>query len=116
MRTLFLDADDEPVDDAGEIMKLLKLWPPDHVLESFRALDRTDSLTVDPHKLGDIPYPCGTVLVRNGRVRDLVTFDAPYIFDSADGSDERFIGRHIWRARSPERRRPRAGSPTGWFP
>ncbi|MDX1566789.1 MAG: pyridoxal-dependent decarboxylase [Longimicrobiales bacterium] len=109
-RTLFLDADDEPVEDAGDIVKFLKLWPPDRVFESFRALHRTDSLTVDPHKLGYIPYPCGTVLFRNRRVRDLITFDAPYIFELDDGGSEHLIGRHIL-----EGSKPGAAAAACWF-
>jgi len=132
-RTLFLDPDDEPVDDAGDIVKLLKLWPPDRVFDSFGALHRTDSLTVDPHKLGYIPYPCGTVLFRNERFRDLITFDAPYIFETkeevsrgtasaaghrgarggpntgSEGSAD-FIGRHIL-----EGSKPGAAAAACWF-
>jgi len=34
---------------------------------------------VDPHKSGYIPYPAGALCYRNGAMRDMVTFKAPYI-------------------------------------
>ncbi len=51
-----------------------------YVTEQFRALAYTDSITVDPHKSGYIPYPAGALCYRNGAMRDLVTFSAPVVF------------------------------------
>jgi len=45
----------------------------------YSALGHADSITVDPHKSGYIPYPAGALCYRNGAMRDLVTFKAPYI-------------------------------------
>jgi glutamate/tyrosine decarboxylase-like PLP-dependent enzyme len=45
----------------------------------YSALSAADSITVDPHKSGYIPYPAGALCYRNGAMRDLVTFKAPYI-------------------------------------
>ena len=44
------------------------------------ALGKADSITVDPHKSGYIPYPAGALCYRNGAMRDLVTFSAPVIY------------------------------------
>lgn len=47
--------------------------------ESLRAIGQVDSVTLDPHKLGYVPYACGAILVREDsryRVRD---FKAPYL-------------------------------------
>jgi glutamate/tyrosine decarboxylase-like PLP-dependent enzyme len=44
------------------------------------ALGGTDSITVDPHKSGYIPYPAGALCYRNAAMRDLVTFAAPVVF------------------------------------
>jgi hypothetical protein len=46
----------------------------------LQALAHADSITVDPHKSGYIPYPAGALCYRNGAMRDLVTFSAPVIF------------------------------------
>jgi glutamate/tyrosine decarboxylase-like PLP-dependent enzyme len=49
------------------------------VTEQFKVLGNADSITVDPHKAGYIPYPAGALCYRNSAMRDLVTFKAPYI-------------------------------------
>jgi glutamate/tyrosine decarboxylase-like PLP-dependent enzyme len=51
-----------------------------HVTRQFAALGGADSITVDPHKSGYIPYPAGALCYRNGAMRDLVTFSAPVVF------------------------------------
>ena len=50
-----------------------------HSTEQFQALGGADSITVDPHKSGYIPYPAGALCYRNTAMRDLLTFKAPYI-------------------------------------
>jgi hypothetical protein len=44
------------------------------------ALSKVDSITIDPHKSGYIPYPAGALCYRNSAMRDLVTFSAPVVF------------------------------------
>lgn len=51
-----------------------------YVSEQFAALGGTDSITVDPHKSGYIPYPAGALCYRNSAMRDLVTFSAPVVY------------------------------------
>jgi glutamate/tyrosine decarboxylase-like PLP-dependent enzyme len=51
-----------------------------YVTEQFAVLGRADSITVDPHKSGYIPYPAGALCYRNSAMRDLVTFSAPVVF------------------------------------
>ncbi|RAK80268.1 pyridoxal phosphate-dependent decarboxylase family protein [Aspergillus fijiensis CBS 313.89] len=43
------------------------------------ALRHADSITVDPHKAGYIPYPAGSLVYRDGRMRYLVTWSSPYL-------------------------------------
>jgi glutamate/tyrosine decarboxylase-like PLP-dependent enzyme len=52
----------------------------DHVIRQFEVLGKADSITVDPHKSGYIPYPAGALCYRNAAMRDLVTFSAPVVF------------------------------------
>jgi glutamate/tyrosine decarboxylase-like PLP-dependent enzyme len=60
----------------------------DHVLRAFGALRHCDSVVVDPHKLGYVPYPSGTVVFRDGRTRLLTSQTASYIgTGKADGPD-----------------------------
>lgn len=51
-----------------------------YVTNQFEALGQADSITVDPHKSGYIPYPAGALCYRNSAMRDLVTFSAPVVF------------------------------------
>lgn len=46
----------------------------------LRAAARCETLTVDPHKAGFIPYPAGALCYRDGAMRDLVSFAAPVVF------------------------------------
>src|SRR5262249_12426332 len=69
MRSLFCP-DDEP-----DIVS----WADAEVPAAFRAFPQADSVTVDPHKLGYIPYPCGVAAYRNDLVRQFVTEEIPYI-------------------------------------
>ena len=40
---------------------------------SLLALHLVDSITVDPHKAGYVPYPAGSLVYKDGRMRHLVT-------------------------------------------
>ena len=51
-----------------------------YAIDQFQALGDVDSITVDPHKSGYIPYPAGALCYRNSAMRDLVTFSAPVVF------------------------------------
>lgn len=50
-----------------------------YVTSQFSALGRADSITVDPHKSGYVPYPAGALWYRHSAMRDMVRFKAPYI-------------------------------------
>ncbi|PSS02377.1 pyridoxal phosphate-dependent transferase [Coniella lustricola] len=48
------------------------------------SLRRADSITVDPHKAGYVPYPAGGLAYRDGRMRHLLTWNAPYLSQGSD--------------------------------
>ncbi len=54
-------------------------WGSKEVCRAFLAFPRAESITVDPHKMGYVPYPCGVVAFRNDRVRHFLSQQAPYI-------------------------------------
>jgi glutamate/tyrosine decarboxylase-like PLP-dependent enzyme len=56
-------------------------WPDADVRSAFEAFPRADSITVDPHKLGYVPYPCGVAAYKNDLVRQFNTEEIPYISD-----------------------------------
>jgi glutamate/tyrosine decarboxylase-like PLP-dependent enzyme len=47
--------------------------------EDLLAMKYADSITIDPHKAGYIPYPAGALAYRGERMRSLVTWTSPYI-------------------------------------
>lgn len=49
------------------------------VCSSLRSIDRVDSVTVDPHKMGYVPYSSGVFLCANKRNYPHHRVDAPYI-------------------------------------
>lgn len=75
------------VQTASELVRYLQStggspWDEDqcqHWLERSEAMASTDSISLDPHKLGYLPYPAGTVLYRDYAARGLVQCSAPYI-------------------------------------
>ena len=50
------------------------------IIESYVALRAADSITVDPHKAGYIPYPAGALCYRNSNMRNLVSLKSPVVF------------------------------------
>jgi len=74
-------------------------WPSPEVFAALCALGRTDSATVDPHKLGFAPYPAGAICFRDRRVRDLVAVEAPYAF--ASEGERTDLGRFIFEGSKP---------------
>ncbi len=78
----------------------LNEWPTAEVHQALCALERTDSVTIDPHKLGFVPYPAGAVSFRDRRARELVAVEAPYIFHPGE-SEWGYIGRYILEGSKP---------------
>jgi glutamate/tyrosine decarboxylase-like PLP-dependent enzyme len=54
-------------------------WPPNEVAKAFLAFPRSESVTIDPHKMGYAPYPAGCIAFRNDLVRSFILQEAPYI-------------------------------------
>ncbi|AKU97810.1 group II decarboxylase family protein [Labilithrix luteola] len=77
-----------------------EVWPEEGVYRALCALERTDSVTLDPHKLGYMPYPAGAICFRDKRVRELVSVDAPYVFHTGDNEGAN-IGRFILEGSKP---------------
>ena len=65
------------------------------IFKDILSLSLADSITIDPHKLGYVPYPAGSVLFKNYKAKELITFEAPYLEWSGDkllGMDRIFLG------------------------
>jgi glutamate/tyrosine decarboxylase-like PLP-dependent enzyme len=78
-------------------------WPDTEWVSSVAALGGADSVSIDPHKMGYVPYSAGAILVRDGRARHLVATDPPYLSppDTAAPAMERFLGRYILEGSKP---------------
>lgn len=55
--------------------------------DALAAISRVDSVTLDPHKLGYVPYACGAFLTRDAKRYCASSFQAPYI-DRAQANDK----------------------------
>lgn len=62
-----------------------RYFPSREVHDIFASLHRADSITVDPHKLGYIPYGAGAFVCRDHRLMLLTAQEAPYLFEPDDG-------------------------------
>jgi glutamate/tyrosine decarboxylase-like PLP-dependent enzyme len=51
-----------------------------YVTEQYENLQYSDSITIDPHKAGYVPYPAGGLCYRNSAMRNMVTFTAPVVY------------------------------------
>lgn len=80
-------------------------FPAPEVHAAVAALASTDSITVDPHKLGYIPYGAGAFLCRDQRAMQLLAEDADYVFSPDDPADffqrYRQLGRYIPEGSKP---------------
>jgi glutamate/tyrosine decarboxylase-like PLP-dependent enzyme len=64
----------------GRYEKVVDLrWGYREVCAALLGFPQAESITVDPHKLGYIPYPCGVVAYKNDMVRQFLTEEIPYI-------------------------------------
>jgi len=84
-----LRMEDKVTLEAGTKHKVRKVsevrWADRDIYAAFLAMADADSTTVDPHKLGFVPYPAGIVAFRNGLVSEHIVERAQYISDEAGG-------------------------------
>ncbi len=62
-------------------------FPRDEVYSAVEALAQSDSITIDPHKLGYIPYGAGAFICRDNRAIGLLCEKADYVFTAAGKDD-----------------------------
>ncbi len=61
-------------------------WLNVSVYEAFKATSEADSITVDPHKLGYVPYAAGAIVAKDRRVIDIISYFASYVFEKDEVS------------------------------
>jgi len=67
-------------------------FPSESTHAAMAALPRCDSITVDPHKMGYLPYGAGAFVARDQRAMALLVEDADYVF-AGDGADDDYFTR-----------------------
>ncbi|MEI6242204.1 MAG: pyridoxal-dependent decarboxylase [Chlamydiota bacterium] len=102
MRTLFLNEKNEfmtladvksTLDEKGIISEEFN-WPSKAIYESFKLMNEADSITVDPHKMGFIPYAAGAIVMKDRRILDLISYFAAYVTEE-NTSDPVLLGSYM---------------------
>lgn len=56
-------------------------YPLKETYESYKLMSFADSITIDPHKMGYVPYAAGGIVIRDKRILDLISYFAAYLFE-----------------------------------
>jgi hypothetical protein len=72
----------------GVERKIRLTLPDPDLAQALVRLGESDSVTVDPHKLGYLPYPAGAVCFQSDLVKPLARQEAPYLEDAPGGIEE----------------------------
>jgi glutamate/tyrosine decarboxylase-like PLP-dependent enzyme len=83
LATLFRSADGTPIPHE-QVRSRFRYFPSSSVYRAFTSLGRADSVTVDPHKLGYLPYGAGAFIGRDRRMTEFVGQRPVYIYDEAN--------------------------------
>ena len=65
----------------GVFLNEATMWPSDDTYEAFKAISECDTVTIDPHKMGYIPYSAGGIVVKDKRMRESISYFATYVFE-----------------------------------
>lgn len=84
-------------------------WPEEETFQAFEAIKDADSVTVDPHKLGYVPYAAGGIVMKDRRALDLISYFAAYTFEG-EGVEPALLGAFIM-----EGSRPGASAASVWM-
>lgn len=79
----------------GEEIDIELDLPENQACDALGALGKCDSITVDPHKLGYIPYPAGVISFKDARMKPLVRQVAPYLQDTATTFEQELTSEQV---------------------
>ena len=83
---------------------------PRRVQTAFSAISQCESVTIDPHKMGYVPYGAGAVVHKHGFLKEFVTEPAPYALDGIAEVSSPHLGQYIM-----EGSKPGAAAASVWF-
>ncbi len=93
-RSLFLDEDNNfiPYDELKGIHQKYGVFQEDkeyisrYVYDVYKAFSEAQSITVDPHKMGYVPYAAGGITIRHKSMRDIIGYFPVYVYDKRSGA------------------------------
>jgi glutamate/tyrosine decarboxylase-like PLP-dependent enzyme len=98
LATLFR-AEDGALRSLQQLQSEFASFPTPSTHAAMAALRDCDSITVDPHKMGYVPYGAGAFVCRDQRAMSLLAEDADYVFEGGEGGGHfarfRNLGRFI---------------------
>ena len=105
-RSIFINSDNGEIRPLKEIRKEFSHhtleWPCQKVYDAFVAVSEADAVTIDPHKLGYIPYPAGAIIFKDKNAKPATLCKAPYINNTTQGdNDDVYIGSYILEGSKP---------------
>ena len=88
-RSIFLNEDNEfiPYENLEEVHKEYGVFTENkkfitkEVYDAYKAIELTESVTIDPHKMGYIPYSAGGIVIKDIRMREVISYFATYVFE-----------------------------------
>jgi glutamate/tyrosine decarboxylase-like PLP-dependent enzyme len=84
-----------------EIKQELDYFPSISVYQAFESLKQTDSITIDPHKQGYLPFGTGGFIAKNRDIVRLLSTSADYVFSESENPDFLQIGQYILEGSKP---------------
>ncbi len=84
-----------------KIQQELNYFPSERVYRAFSALSQVDSITIDPHKQGYLPFGTGGFICKNRDIVRLLSSQADYVFSNTDEPDFLQIGQYILEGSKP---------------
>lgn len=101
-RSLFLDENGRFIDydklsqkhkDAGLFHYPVHLS--EDVYRGFEAIQYAESVTIDPHKMGYVPYAAGGIAIKHRDMRNIISYFASYVFEKNTTTAPDLLGAYI---------------------
>lgn len=101
-RSLFLDESGEWIkyDELSAKHKATNLFHypvkiSQDVYQGFEAIQYADSVTIDPHKMGYVPYAAGGIAIKHKDMRNIISYFASYVFEKKTSAAPDLLGAYI---------------------
>ncbi|MFC2683924.1 MAG: tyrosine decarboxylase [Limosilactobacillus oris] len=93
-RSLFLDEDNNfiPYDELKTVHQKYGVFQENkeyisrYVYDVYKVFPEAQSITVDPHKMGYVPYAAGGITIRHKNMRDIIGYFPVYVYDKRSGA------------------------------